>query len=199
MSGKKKAKQPPIDGDEVRRRLERALGEQLLVRLTRWIPEADRIFGFVVGVGGQWVALADVADWVRSDGWSLVRLKDVQAVKIYPDPETFTIRALKLRGEWPPQQVAVDLDDTARLIMDATDVSPLLTVHCEFERPDVCWIGAPVATDDDELTMLEIGTQAVWGRRSTRYDLDDITRFEIGGGYEETLGLLAGPMPDVLE
>lgn len=191
----KKIKMPPIDNDKVAQRLARASSEQLLVSVRRWIPDADRIDGFVVGVGSEWVAVAKVGSAIRLDGWCFVRLADVQSVYIEPDPECFEVRALKARGEWPPKAALADLDSPRALIESVAQTAPMVSLHAEFDRPDICWEGAVTSINEATVDLLEISTRAVWYTETRPVDLDDITRVEVGGGYEEALILVAGPPP----
>jgi hypothetical protein len=99
MSGKRK--KPPIDKKTVLARLEQAQEHQLLVHVRRWIPDADRLEGFVVAIGDKWVAVQRLSDRIAFDGWQLLRLKDIQAVSIEPDPDCFEVEALKARNCGP--------------------------------------------------------------------------------------------------
>ena len=192
-----KVKKPPIDKKAVLARLEHARAERLPVHVRRWIPSADRLDGFVVGIGAEWVALQRLSDRIEFDGWQLVRRKDIQAVHIEPDPEGFAIRALKARTLWPPTVPALDLDDAVAVIRSASLAAPtMVAVHQEFYRPDVCWIGAVTSLDRDCLRLLEVSPQAGWARTATAMDLTAITRVEFGG-YEEALLLVAGPPPEL--
>ncbi len=193
--GKKKRVVDPAEAERLRGRLERARSEQLLVRIRRWIPGADVLEGFVVGLGHEWVALARLSDTIELDGWILLRLRDVRSVKITPDREAFEIRALEAREQWPPVVPPVRLDDVTDVISDVTAIAPMLAVHCELDRPDVCWIGAVRRLQGTTLWLLQVTTQAGWARAASSFDLDDITRLDVGGGYEEALHLVAGAPP----
>jgi hypothetical protein len=176
-------------------RLEHAHDEKLLVRVRRWIPRADRLDGFVVGVGATWVALHHLSDRVTFDGWQLVRLTDIQAVSTNPDPDCFEMKALQARSLWPPMPPAVDLDGTVGMITSAAAAGPLISVFDEFASPDLCWIGVPGSVDQDEVRLIEVGPRADWSRKPRRFSTEDITRLDVGGGYEEALHLVAGPRP----
>lgn len=108
MSGRKKAKKPPIEKKSVLARLERARAEQLFVGVRRWIPDSDRIDGYVMSIGEEWVVLAKLGG-VTLDGWCLLRLKDIQAV--YLDRDAVATKVLKALDQWPPQHADVSLDD----------------------------------------------------------------------------------------
>jgi hypothetical protein len=194
VAEKKKPKKPPIEKKSVLARLERARDEQLSISVRRWIPRADRLDGFVVAIGEKWVALSKL-DGVRLDGWSLLRLKDIQAVGIDPDPDCFEVRALKVRGQWPPTAPELKLDDVVGVIASASAAAPMTSVFVEFDRPDICWVGSVTAMDADNLKLLEVSTQAEWYRKPRSIDPEDVTRIEFGGSYEEALDLVAGPPP----
>ena len=105
---KRKPRKPPIEKKSVLARLERARDEQLFVSVRRWIPDSERVDGFVLALGEKWVCLASLGG-VRLDGWCLLRLKDIQAVFI--DPDSLATKVLQAREQWPPPAVDVDLDD----------------------------------------------------------------------------------------
>jgi hypothetical protein len=211
-SGKKakKPKKPPVDKEDVRARLQRARERQLLVRVRRWIPGSDRLEGFVVGVGARWVLLQRLSDQITFDGWQLVRCKDVQAVSVEPDDGSFQVRALRARGLWPPGAPALDpardvggdggggedvLGDTAGVVASLAKAAPLLAVFDEFAAADAFAVGAVVSVDSDRLRLMEVNPRGVWVPKPRAFDLGDVTRLEVGGGYLEALRLVAGPPP----
>ena len=195
MTGKRK--KPPIDKKAVGARLAHAQEHHLLVTVRRWIPGADRLEGFVVGIGRKWVAIQRLSGMITLDGWFLVRLKDVQAVSLEPDPDCFEVAALKARAMWPPTALDVDLDDVVGLLRSASrsSAAAMVSVFDEFARPDACWIGAVTSVDDSTLRLLEVDTRGGWARKPRTFDPADVTRLDCGGGYEEALGLVAGPPP----
>ena len=95
-------RKPPVSKGKIRTRLNRAQADEALVRITRWIPDADRVEGFVVGLSREWVVLQRLSDRITFDGWISVRVQDIQAVAIYPTQDNFEIAALRARGLWPP-------------------------------------------------------------------------------------------------
>ncbi|MBA3021924.1 hypothetical protein [Propionicimonas sp.] len=196
MSGKKKTKKPPIDNATVLERLERARDGQLLMSIRRWIPYSERLDGFVTGIGTDWIAVAQHRDSGSYDGWCVVRLKDIQAVRIEPDQDCFEIRALKAWEQWPPPAVALDLDGLGGLVASANEIRPIISVFTEFDRPDSCWIGAVRSLEADTLRLSEITVKAAWEGEPRHFDVEDITRIDIGGGYEDSLLLVAGPPPE---
>lgn len=188
-------KKPPLDKKSVIARLERAQDDQLLVRVRRWIPEADVLEGFVVGLGEKWIALQRLSDRIAFDGWQLMRLKDVQAVSLEPDRDNFEITVLKRRNQWPPTGPTLSLDDTLGALNSASAADPMISIFDEFARPDVCWIGTIRSLGPDKISFLEVNTRGGWARKPRTVDPADVTRIDLGGGYEEALQIVAGPAP----
>lgn len=196
VSVSSKRRKPPLDKKAIRARLDRARDEQLVVGVRRWIRGADYVEGFVVGIGARWVALAKLDSRVSFDGWTLLRLKDIQAVTVEPDPDSFTVKALQARSEWPPPSAAVELDDLHDAATTASAVAAMTSIFVEFDRPDICYIGSLLAADDKRLRVLEVDTQGQWRRKSRSIDPGDVTRIDFGGRYEDALALVAGPRPE---
>ena len=137
---KTSSQKPPLSGAKLRKRLARAQGQVALVHIRRWIPQADRVEGFVVGVSKHWVLLHRLSDRIAFDGWIAVRFRDIQAVTIYPTEDCFEIAAVKARGLWPPAQAGpAPPEDIADVLAQAKAHATVIAVHREFDRPDVAW------------------------------------------------------------
>jgi hypothetical protein len=177
---------------DVRSDLEKAARKSTLVRLVRTIRRSDRLDGFVVGVGRDWVLMASLDPSIHLDGHTAVRIRDVSKVDRRGGPDTFVGRALMARGEWPPVAVEVDLDRVDDLIRTAAELSPLVTLHVEAHNPRVCFIGRPVRFGRKAVRLKEITPEAKWVERPTRWPFADITRVEFGGRYESALIIVGG-------
>lgn len=175
--------------------LEKAARRSTLVRLTRTIRRSDKVQGFVVGVGREWVLLALLDPNIDLDGHTAVRIRDVSKVERRGGPDTFVGRALAARGEWPPVEVEVGFNRVEDLIRTATELAPLVTLHVEAHDPRVCFIGRPVRIGRKAVRLKEITPEATWVERRTRWAFDDITRVEFGGRYEQALALVGGAPP----
>lgn len=181
--------------------LQRARRENALVAVRRRVPSADRVEGYVVGVGRSWLALAKLNSGFELDGWAFLRLRDLK--EIGPPAGAMAPRVpeeiLRARSQWPPQAPAIDLDGFVGIVTSAAAASPLTAVFTEYDRPDSCWIGSVRSVGDQTLSLLEIDTKAEWDRRPRLFDAEDVTRLEFGGGYEEALNLVSGPAPIALD
>ncbi|WP_143022240.1 hypothetical protein [Nonomuraea maritima] len=178
--------------------LRRAGSSGLPVRVIRGIDDADRLDAYVVGVGDKWVLLNTVSDALRLDGYSAVRLRDIEHATHSGWKGAMTAhRAIALRGEHFQPLPSIDLDSTKGLIKTLTTAFPLIGVYIEKIDPDVCHIGrARGITGKKRLRLQEIGPAADWAHTCSTNKTADITRFDVGSGYIEALHAVGGDPPE---
>ena len=71
---------------------------------------------------------------------------------------------------------------------------PLITIHPEKVKPDVCYIGPLLSIAKATFTIDDLDCNAEWsGPRRLRFS--DVTRVDFGGGYEEALAATAPKRP----
>jgi hypothetical protein len=168
------------------------VGTEELVRIRRGIRKADRLEGFVVGVGERWVLLHVLNPDMFLDGYAALRLKDIRRVESRGGADSFPLRALRHFGESPRTPEAVSLDTIQGVLSSLADGYPLLTIHVERLDPEVCYIGKFVKASNRSLHLLEIRTSATWDKTPTKWPLKEITRIEVGGRYPEALHAIGG-------
>ncbi|MEY2453669.1 MAG: hypothetical protein QOD92_3243 [Acidimicrobiaceae bacterium] len=171
--------------------LRSALNDNVVVEVQRSIRRADRLDGFVVGLGKRWL-LMHLVDDVVMNGYAAVRLQDVNRARVRAGKGSFTLRALELADERPEPLSAVTLDAIGGVLSGLGQLFPLVSVHTENDHPDECYIGRPMNTTSRSLHLLEIDTDAVWEHKPTTWPLGSITRLDAGGRYETALAALGG-------
>ena len=67
-----------------------------------------------------------------------------------------------------------------------------MTIHTEKGDPDICWIGRILNVNRGCVSLLEINPDATWDKRPTKHRLNEITRVNFGGDYEDALHLVGG-------
>ncbi len=182
--------------EKLRARLERARERTELVRVRRDIRRAERITGYVVALGEGWVLLAPLEGGILLDGYTALRLADVESIKRDKDGEDFVRRALDLAGHWPPRAPeGVMLDDDPSLVASAARAAGLIALYEERSDPEVCHIGKPQDWNKRSVSLLEVDTDANWQEDGTKFKFADLSRIDFGGRYERVLERLAGPAP----
>ena len=167
-----------------------------LVELRRKIKQAERVKGYVLGIGTKWILLAYMNfEEVRVDRYVAVRLADIDRVKPVKNSR-FPQRAMELRGQWPPAGPSepVDLDDSRGLMASVARQSPLVSIEDENDAPNACYIGTVEQLTARTVTLFEVSPDAEWYRHR-RWKLADLTWVQFGGPYEAALYAVAGPPP----
>ena len=163
------------------------------VRFTRTF-EREFARGYILDVGPKFFLLALQSQQMRFDGFACFRIADLKNLR--PDPyAAFTQAALKKLKEPTPKKPRVSVASIEELLLSASKLFPLLTIHRERVDPDVCWIGKMEDILQGQVALLEINPAAKWDRKPTSYKLSEITRVEFGGEYERALHLVGGNPP----
>jgi hypothetical protein len=153
--------------------------------------EDPSVRGYVFDVGPQFFLLALVSDRIWFDGFECFRIRDMRRLKpdLYPK---FVAAALKKRGEHKPKKPRVSLENVTELLLSAGRSYPLVTIHREEIDPTVCWIGRVLGVESGFVSLLEIGPDAAWDEKPSKYRLSEITRVSFGADYENALQLVGG-------
>lgn len=164
----------------------------MIVRFTRPFEQGS-VSGYVLDIGPKFFLVALVSDAIRFDGFQCFRRSDVRRLQVPGKYAAFAEAALKKRGERIPKKPPVAVTTVSELLLMASRAFPLITIHRESVDPDVCHIGHVVDVRNGRVSLLEIGPDAVWEETPETYRLNEITRVDFGGGYEEALHLVGGP------
>ena len=152
--------------------------------------EDSSVRGYVLDIGPKFFLLALVSDRIWFDGFECFRVRDVRGLR--PDPHAhFAESALRKRRERMPKKPRVSVASIEELLLSASRVFPLVTVHREQVDPDVCWIGRILSVERGGVSLLEISPDASWEEKPTCFRLGEITRVNFGGDYEAALHLVA--------
>jgi hypothetical protein len=176
------------------RRIREAEETRRLVRVARMIRGADRLDGFVVAIGPKWIVLHTLDHGMFLNGYSAIRLGDIKRVKVEAD-DSFPAKALRVRAEERLVPEGVDLGSTQSVISTAAGLFGLVTLNYEKDDPTVCFIGAVKKVSDKSVRLFEITPDAAWHEDTTKWPLNNITRIDFGGRYEDALLAVGGEPP----
>ncbi len=157
--------------------------------------EHGSVRGYILDVGPKFFLMAIQSDQIRFDGFACFRIADVKNPRLDPYA-AFAEAALKKFGEPIPKKPKVSVANVERLLRSAAKSFPLVTIHRETVRREVCWIGKVEKLSDEKVFLVEINPDATWDEKATPYKLNEITSVEFGGEYERALHLVGGkPRP----
>ena len=146
--------------------LRRALKLHDCIRVERRSRRADRIEGYVIGIGRRWVRFAVPTDG-SPDGFVALRIRDLKRA-YWASGGRFLQRSLQAKSAWPPATPdhPVDLDHgVKRLEASAAVGSALVTIHPELDDTDVCYIGRPPSAGGATRYTSTKSTRRAAGRR----------------------------------
>ncbi len=173
----------------VREKLDRAIIDRRLVRVTRDLLFSDDDTCVVLAVGSKWVLVRSVSDGGYLDGFHVLRVKDITKVE---RDRSFAAKAVQLQPEWPqltPEQ-SIDLDSLPALLTSVGADERLFGIEKEFERRAL-WIGTLDDIDTKWLWLDEVTPRGRWKKKPLGYRLRAITRVSFGGRYMDALRLAA--------
>ncbi|MGA2809675.1 MAG: hypothetical protein ABSE87_16220 [Terracidiphilus sp.] len=175
-------------------KLVEALCDKTLVKF--WNPyDSGSTQGYVLDIGPHFFLLGLIGGEIRFNGFQCLRLSDVRRLQV-PDPYSdFIVAALRKRGESIKRKPNINLQSLPELLWSANRLFPLVTIHRERVKPDTCEIGRVIDIGKAQVSLLEIGPDAVWEEEPTDIPLREITRVDFGGGYEDALQLVGGNPP----
>jgi len=179
----------------MRERLEEAMGDGRVISLDRSAFEHDDEIGYVVAMGTDLFVLLRVADNIRFDGFSVLRIADVNDVEVPHEHDEFVESALRLRGETVDEPPEIDLSDWMTEVRSAGRLGEVITLHSEERDAGICQIGHIRSVNDENVTLVEIDPDADWYEEPTTIAIADLTRIDVGGSYEEALVLVGGSCP----
>lgn len=172
-------------------KLRNAIATNEIVQLERSRIEEGHLTGFITSVGRGIVVLNLVDDSIRPNGWVCIRLIDITDCDVPYQHAAFVKRALWLRGYECQTAIELDVSSIANLLGAIPVNYRVVSIHCELNTPAEFWVGKLISIESEEVSILPLSPDANWENDEVRLKLDDVTRVDFGGGYEEALASVA--------
>jgi hypothetical protein len=173
-----------------------ALNRKIIVRFSTPF-EPGWVEGYVLDIGPRFFLLAIIDDYQKFNGFQCSRISDVRQLRVPAPYADFIVAALRKRGQIIRRKPNINLAGLPELLKTASRLFPLITIHRQEAKPDICEIGRAIDVDKNRLLFHEIDPGAIWYKRLTSFPLNEITRVEFGGGYEEALHLVGGEPKEI--
>jgi hypothetical protein len=167
------------------------------VAVTRRFPGDATHSGFVRELDGELVVVEKFHDFY-SEGFSLLRIDDIDAVRNRPGDELF---ARIIEGDGLSRKDRLENicrgDDLGGALARIQARYGLVALHCETGDPneDEYILGELSGVTDDDALIWVLGPDATWEPELDSIALDDITQVEFATPYAEILARYAPPSP----
>ncbi len=162
-----------------------------LFEVKRRLKDAGRTTGFIVDFSDSLVLFHTVnMDTFRLNGYTVIRREDISHYRVFSKPEYWQVRAMRHFRPSPMPPEGISVASLPELLKSVAEHYPLITLHPEKTKPDVCFIGPLVSMTERTFTIEDLNSSGEWtGPRRMKFG--DVTRVEFGGGYEAALAVTA--------
>jgi hypothetical protein len=120
------------------------------------------------------------------NGYSAICTDDVREYRAFDRDDYWQRRAVRLHKLKPIIPDGVSVTDWRGLFESVASRFPLVTLHTERRRPDVCYVGQVLKVSDSMLAIHDLDCNCEW-RKPRRFKLTDLTQAEFGDGYSSSL------------
>lgn len=166
-----------------------------LFEVKRVIKGVGSTIGFVVDFSDSLILFHHLGtDTFHLNGYSVIREQDVSEYRFFAKPKYWQFRAVRHSRLRPIRPAGISVASLPELLTSVAKHYPLITLHPERKKPDVCYIGPLISTTDRTFTIADLDCNAEWtGPRRMRFS--DVTRIDFDGGYERALAVTAPKRP----
>ena len=152
---------------------------------------AGSVAGFVVAMSESLVMFHQL-DWDAFclNGYCVVCADDVSSYRAFGKKDYWQHRASMLRQLKSIIPKAVSVIGWREVFESVAIRFPLMVVHTERKRPDVCYVGEVFEVSDSTIEIHDLDCNCEW-QKPRRFNFSDITMVEFGDGYSMALAATA--------
>lgn len=167
------------------KQLKKLKSERTLVDIyTDAYKESD--YAFIADFNDDFL-LAEVFDSdSRSEGISIFRNRNVSRIRWGGNDleSTYMLMDNQLKKR---KDFVIDLSSVESILKDVNSLFGYITVHIQNIDDSICFIGQIHEMDEEYVVIHEFGTKLSLDRKFIMIGLDDITKIDAGGEYENNL------------
>jgi hypothetical protein len=166
-------------------KLKKIYDKKQLVQLQRTTVSRVKESGFVLGHNAELVLIQN-CDSFTLDGYTVVRMKDISAVRSNKF-ERFFEKMLKGEGTYDEVGIAyeVDLDSWQSLLRSLQKLNKNVIIECEVgdEEKDEFYIGKLIRVNRKSASLLYFSAVGEWDEAPTVIPFDEITKVQFDDKY----------------
>lgn len=147
---------------------------------------SETTYGFVLNFNEDFLLVEKFDDECNYDGLTIFLLHNVTRIR-WAGNEIESIAKLIDLTKRQPNQINIDLTSTKTILESVNKLYNQVTVHIQDIDDSVCFIGQIHEIDNESVVINEFGTKSSLDRKFILLSLDDITRIDANGQYENNL------------
>jgi hypothetical protein len=148
-------------------------------------------WGFIIGESRSLMALHQVSDSYRLDGYCVIRREDIQSVKTRFKKRSLIRAALRIKSQEPVRVPELSLASMRAAAQSAQSKFGVLVIHRERVQPGEVEVGTLRLSAEHSYVLRWLSTLARWESDDRKFRYRDITLLEFGTEYDQTLFAVA--------
>lgn len=143
-------------------------------------------YGFVVDYNDDYLLIEKFDDECNYDGLTIFLRHNISRIR-WSGNDIESVSKLIDTSKRQVEKMNIDLTSIQTILETVNKTFNHLTVHIQDIDKSVCFIGQIHEMDDNSIVIHEFGTKSSLDRKFILLGLDDITRIDAGGQYENNL------------
>lgn len=165
--------------------LEKLKNEQILsVFYTDNYDESD--FGFVIDFNNEFLLIESYDDEYHYNGISIFFRHNITRIR-WAGNELENVAKLIDLTKRQKDKIRVDLASIQTILKSVSSIYKHLVIHIQDIDKNICFVGQIHEIDEHSIIIHEFGNKSALDRKFTLLSLDDITRVDANGQYENNL------------
>ena len=146
----------------------------------------DSYYGFIVQYNDDYLVLESIDDDNNPDGLIVFYRENITRIR-WGGNEITTTQKLIDQSKRLKEITTLDLSSIQTILNGIQDVFGYVNISFEDIDSGVCFIGEIESMDDKSIVVHEYGTKISLDRKRILLRVEDITKVEGGGSYEERI------------
>lgn len=145
------------------------------------------IRGFVVAESKSLIALHQVDDNHRLNGYCVIRQQDVLSRASRFERRALVVAALRLKGQSPVVPEDLQVTSMRKAMVSAERLAGVLIIHREKIHPNEVEVGTLRLSTDSRYVLRWLTLDAKWENDDRPFLFRDVSLLEFGTEYDQTL------------
>jgi len=143
-------------------------------------------FGFIIDFNDDYLVIESIDDESNPNGISIFNRENITRIR-WGGNQIESTQKLIDQSKRLKDIKKIDLTSIQTILKSVQNIFGYVCVFIEDLDSGVCFIGEIEEMDDETIIIYEYGTKTSLDRKRIMLNIDDITKVEGGGNYEESI------------
>ena len=146
-------------------------------------------YGFVIDFNDDFLIIEQFNNECKYDGLTIFLRQNITRIR-WSGNDIESVSKLIDISKRQSGKINIDLTSIQTVLQTVNKLYNHLTIHIQDIDKEVCFIGQIHEMDNDSIVIHEFGTKGTLDRKYILLSINDITRIDAGGQYENNLRIL---------